>query len=106
MISLYMSYTLRRCWRTALIHSTTVNKLSAPWMAAFWDGCSLDGCSLDGCFLGWLLLGWLLLSIFADFEQVKKTNSKTPVEETGCLCILFLGHCLMSTALYPGFSDL
>ena len=76
MISLYMSYTLRRCWRTALIHSTTVNKLSAPWMAAFWDGCSFgwlllgmaapwmaapwmavswDGYFLDGCFLVFLL---------------------------------------------------
>ena len=69
--------------------------------------------------LGWLLLGWLLLSIFAgfeqvkklssyfaDFEQVKKTNSETPVGETGCLCIFSLGHCLMSPALHPGFSDL
>ena len=47
--------------------------------------------------LGWLLLRWLLLSIsadfeqvknyFADFEQVKKTNSKTPVGETRYLCI-------------------
>ena len=66
--------------------------------------------------LGWLLLRWLLLSIsadfeqvknyFADFEQVKKTNSKTPVGETKYLCIFCLGHCLMSPALHPGFSDL
>ena len=27
---------------------------------------------------------------FTDFEQVKKTNSKTPMGETGCLCIFFL----------------
>ena len=28
-------------------------------------------------------------SHFADFEQVKKTSYKTPVGETGCLCIFF-----------------
>ena len=51
-------------------------------------------------YLEWLLLGWLLLSIFADFEhvkklssyfpdfeQVKKTDDKTPAGETRCLCI-------------------
>ena len=45
----------------------------------------------------------------ADFEQVKKTNKKTPMGETGYLCISFFhflfGHCLMSSALHPGFSD-
>ena len=73
-----------------------------------WDGCSLDGCFLDGCFLRWLFLNIFadfeqvkkLRSYFADFEQVKnyfatfeqveKTNSKTPVRETGCLCIFFV----------------
>ena len=73
-----------------------------------WDGCSLDGCFLDGCFLRWLFLNIFadfeqvkkLSSYFADFEQVKnyfatfeqaeKTNSKTPVRETGCLCIFFV----------------
>ena len=43
----------------------------------------------------------------ADFEQVKKTNCKTPLGQTGYLCIFFcLGHCLVSPALHPGFSDL
>ena len=28
-------------------------------------------------------------SHFAAFEQVKKTSNKTPVGETGCLCIFF-----------------
>ena len=45
------------------------------------------------------------LSYFADFEEVKKINKKTPLGETGCLCIFF-GHSLMSPALHPGFSDL
>ena len=27
------------------------------------------------------------LSYFADFEEVKKINKKTPLGETGCLCI-------------------
>ena len=49
---------------------------------------------------------WMAASYyFTDFEHVKKTNSKTPVGETGCLSILYLGHCHMSPALYPGFSD-
>ena len=73
--------------------------------------------------LGWLLLGWLLLEwlVLSNFEQVnnlvvilmtltsQKNNRKTPVGETGCLCIffpLFLDHCLMSPALHPVFSDL
>ena len=38
-------------------------------------------------YLEWLLLGWLLLSIFADFEQVKKPSSYFPdfeqVKKTG-----------------------
>ena len=29
------------------------------------------------------------LSYFDDFEQVKKVNKKSPLGETGCLCILF-----------------
>ena len=65
---------------------------------------------MDGCFLG-----WLLLSIFSDFEQVKnyfpdseqvkKTDSKTPVGKTRCVCIFFF-VCLMPPALHPVFSDL
>ena len=42
-------------------------------------------------------------------EQVKKTNYKTLVGETGCLCnfcFLLFGHCFMSLGLHPGFSDL
>ena len=93
-------------------------------------------CFFKTLLLRWLLLRWLLLnmaasdpSYSADFEQVKnlivilmtlnkskiilltlnkskKTNSKTSMGETGCLCIFCLGHCLMSPALHPGFSDL
>ena len=83
------------------------------WNGCSLDDCSWDGCSLDGCFLDGCFLRWLFLNIFADFEQVKKlssyfddfeqvknyfatfeqvekTNSKTPVRETGCLCIFFV----------------
>ena len=84
------------------------------WLFFRWlfFGWLLLGCLLLGRLLlewllpGWLLLRWLLLSIFADFEQVKKANSKTPLGETGCLFIFCLGHCLMSSALHPSFSDL
>ena len=66
--------------------------------------------------LGWLLLRWLLLSIsadseqvknyFADFEQVKKLTAKLPWEKPDTYAFFCLGHCLMSPALHPGFSDL
>ena len=36
---------------------------------------------------------------FTDFEQVKKTNSKTPVGEAGCLCIAFFPPTLFSVTL-------
>ena len=49
---------------------------------------------MDGCFLGWLLLSIFsdfeqVKNYFADSEQVKKANSKTPVGKTRCLCIFF-----------------
>ena len=83
-----------------------------------------------------MLLGLLLLSIFADFgqvisishfsdfeqviskishfadlEQVKKTKSKTPVEETGCLCIFFFyaschQHSILASQTYEGLHQL
>ena len=68
-------------------------------MTAFGMAASWDGCFWDNCFLGWLLLSIFadfeqvkkISSYFADFGQVKKTNSKSPVGETGCLCIFCLG---------------
>ena len=65
---------------------------------------------MDGCFLGWLLLSIFsdfeqVKNYFADSEQVKKTNSKTPVGKTRCLCMVFF-ICLMPSALHPAFSDL
>ena len=75
--------------------------------------------SWDGCFLGWLLLSIFadfeqvkkFNSYFADFEQVKKTGNKTPVGETECLCIFSFSffsptqpcHLLLSHELLPGF---
>ena len=68
--------------------------------------------------LRWLMLVWLLLSIFSDFqqvkkliyfagfEQVKKTNSKTLIGETGCLCIFCLGlafFCCFLNTRHPFF---
>ena len=37
----------------------------------------------------WMAAPWMT-GYFADFEQVKKTGDKTPVEETGCLCIFLI----------------
>ena len=66
----------------------------------------------------WLLLWWLLFSIFGDFEQVKKVvilltlnksrklTAKLPQEKPDAYAFFCLGHCLMSPALHPGFSDL
>ena len=47
-------------------------------------------------------------SHFADFEQVKITNNKTPLGETGCLCIFFwpLPHYGTSTWLFCFFECL
>ena len=44
--------------------------------------------------------------ILLTLNKLKKINNKTPLGETGCLCTFCLGHCLMSLALYSGFSDL
>ena len=55
-----------------------------------------------------MVASWM--AAYFEQEKVKKTNNKTPVGETRCLCIfcfLFIfGHCLISPALHPGFSDL
>ena len=78
--------------------------MAALWMAASWMVASWDGCFL--VFLLTLNKSKKLAVIFLTLSRSKKTNSKTPVGETGSLCIFCLGQCLMSPALHPGFSDL
>ena len=41
-------------------------------------------------------------NILLTLNRPKKHNSKTPMGETGYLCIFCLGHCLVSPALYSG----
>ena len=78
--------------------------MAASWMAA-----------------PWVTASWMAasnLDYFADFEQVKnlivilltlnKLKKKLPWEKLDAYASLFyfFCHCLMSTALHPGFSDL